>query len=65
MQIALFHPSVIDEQLIREIQQSHAVQSVKPKTAKTTVLELSDILHPEQRAQLRHLGALHTPTSLP
>ena len=59
MQIALFHPSAIDEQLIREIQQSHAVQSVKPKTAKTTVLELSDILHPEQRAQLRHLGALH------
>lgn len=59
MQIALFHPSAIDEQLIREIQQSHAVQSVKPKTAKTTVLELSDILHPEQRAQLRHLGVLH------
>ena len=59
MQIALFHPSVIDEQLIREIQQSHAVQSVKPKTAKTTVLELSEMLHPEQRAHLRNLGTLH------
>ena len=59
MQIALFHPSVIDEQLIREIEKSHAVQSVKPKTAKTTVLELSEMLHPEQRAHLRNLGTLH------
>lgn len=59
MQIALFHPSAIDEQLIREIEKSHAVQSVKPKTAKTTVLELSEMLHPEQRAHLRNLGTLH------
>ena len=59
MQIALFHPSAIDEQLIREIEKSHAVQSVKPKTAKTTVLELSEVLHPEQKAHLRNLGTLH------
>jgi phosphoserine phosphatase len=59
MQIALFHPSAIDEQLIREIEKSHAVQSLKPKTAKTTVLELSEVLHPEQKAHLRNLGTLH------
>ncbi len=59
MQIALFHPSTTDEQLIREIEKSHKVQSVKPKTAKTTVLELSEVLHPEQRAHLRNLGTLH------
>jgi phosphoserine phosphatase len=59
MQIALFHPIAIDEQLIREIKKSHTVLTENPKTAKTTILELSDIPHPEQRAHLRNLGALH------
>ena len=59
MQIALFHASAIDPQLIIKIGAAHAVQSFIPKTVKTTVLELTENLSLEQRTHLRNLCTLH------
>ena len=59
MQIALFHASAIDPQLIIKIGAAHTVQSFIPKTVKTTVLELTENLSLEQRTHLRNLCNLH------
>jgi phosphoserine phosphatase len=59
MQIALFHTTSIQEQLIKEIEQSHAISSRSAKTDKTIVLELNEVLNLEQRNHLRNLGVLH------
>jgi phosphoserine phosphatase len=59
MQIALFHTTSTQEQLIKEIEKSHVVKSSLIKTDKTIVLELNDILNLEQRSHLRNLGVLH------
>jgi phosphoserine phosphatase len=59
MQIALFHASAIDPKLISEIESAHQVQSVMPKTNKTTVLQLTEVLDLEQRTHLRNLCSLH------
>ena len=59
MQIALFHKKAIQESLIREIQKSHAVKAITPKTEKTTAIELTETLNTEQKSHLRHLGVLH------
>lgn len=59
MQIALFHASAIDPQLIIKIGATHTVQSFIPKTVKTTVLELTENLSLEQRTHLRNLCNLH------
>jgi phosphoserine phosphatase len=59
MQIALFHASAIDPKLISEIESAHQVQSVTPKTNKTTVLQLTEVLDLEQRTHLRNLCSLH------
>ena len=59
MQIALFHTTSIQEQLIKEIEQSHAISSRSAKTNKTIVLELNEVLNLEQRNHLRNLGVLH------
>lgn len=59
MQIALFHTTSIQEQLIKEIEQSHAITFRSVKTNKTIVLELSEVLNLEQRKHLRNLGVLH------
>lgn len=59
MQIALFHASAIDPQLINEIDSAHKIQSVSPKTNRTTVVQLSEILSLEQRTHLRNLCTLH------
>ena len=59
MQIALFHTTSIQEQLIKEIEQSHAISSRSAKTDKTIVLELNEALNLEQRNHLRNLGVLH------
>lgn len=59
MQIALFHMTAIDPKLIREIESAHQIQSVTPKTTKTTVLQLTDVLSLEQRTHLRNLCTLH------
>ena len=59
MQIALLHSSAIDPQLIIKIGAVHTVQSFIPKTAKTTVLELTENLSLEQRTHLRNLCNLH------
>ena len=59
MQIALFHTTSIQEQLIKEIEQSHAISSRLVKTDKTIVLELNEVLNLEQRNHLRNLGVLH------
>jgi phosphoserine phosphatase len=59
MQIALFHASAIDPKLISEIESVHQVQSVTPKTNKTTVLQLTEVLDLEQRTHLRNLCSLH------
>ena len=59
MQIALFHPTAINETLIREIQQSHSVQSIRLASPKTAILQLKDLLNAEQRVHLRNLGTLH------
>jgi phosphoserine phosphatase len=58
MQIALFHASAIDPKLISEIESAHQVQSVTPKTNKTTVLQLTEVLDLEQRTHLRNLCSL-------
>ncbi len=60
MQIALFHNEVSDEQLIREIEKSHAIKSVTQRSSKTLVLHLGEVLDIEQRNHLRHLGNLHS-----
>ena len=54
MQIALFHTTSIQEQLIKEIEQSHAISSRSAKTNKTIVLELNEVLNLEQRNHLRN-----------
>ncbi len=59
MQIALFHSHSIDDQLIREIQQSHQVKAIRLASPKTAILQLSDALNTEQRVHLRNLGTLH------
>ena len=59
MQIALFHKKAIQETLIREIQQSHAIKAITQKTEKTATIQLAEILNTEQRTHLRNLGELH------
>ena len=59
MNIALFHQDAIDDQLIREIEKSHAIVSIEKKTPRTAVLELKETLNIEQRTHLRNLGVLH------
>jgi phosphoserine phosphatase len=59
MNIALFHQDAIDDQLIREIEKSHAIVSIEKKTPRTAVLELKEALNIEQRTHLRNLGVLH------
>ena len=59
MQIALFHASAIDPQLISEIDSAHRIQSVSPKTNRTSVIQLTEVLSLVQRTHLRHLCALH------
>jgi phosphoserine phosphatase len=59
MQIALFHASAIDPQLINEIDSAHRIQSVSPKTNRTSVIQLTEVLSLVQRTHLRHLCALH------
>jgi phosphoserine phosphatase len=59
MHIVLFNNQLISEDLIREIEKSHAIKSVINKTNKTAVLELGEILHLEQRNHLRNLGVIH------
>lgn len=59
MNIALFHQDAIEDQLIREIEKSHAIVSIEKKTPRTAVLELKETLNIEQRTHLRNLGVLH------
>ncbi|MEY3863403.1 MAG: hypothetical protein RL183_288 [Pseudomonadota bacterium] len=59
MNIALFHQDAIEDQLIREIEKSHAIVSIEKKTPRTAVLELKEALNIEQRTHLRNLGVLH------
>ena len=59
MHIALFNTHLTSEVLIREIEKSHAIQSISNKTDKTAVLELGESLNLEQRTHLRNLGILH------
>jgi len=59
MQIALFHASAIDPQLISEVDSAHKIQSVSPKTNRTSVIQLTEILSLVQRTHLRQLCALH------
>jgi phosphoserine phosphatase len=59
MHIALFHQDNINEQLISEIEKSHAILSVTKKSSRTAVLELKEALDTEQRVHLRNLGVLH------
>ena len=59
MQVALFHSQVIHDTLIREIEKSHGIKKVMPKTEKTVVIELNEILNLEQRRHLRNLATLH------
>ena len=59
MHIALFHQDAINDQLIREIEKSHAILSLTKKTPRTSVLELKEALDAEHRSHLRNLGVLH------